>query len=357
MNRTSFQQQRGMTLIEVMIGLVIGMIVMLVIYQVVTTFEGQKRTTTEGAGAQENGLFAITALDRDLRMAGWGLTGTDAPECLGGIDSAASSGPMAALSLMPVRITDGGSGSDTITVTSGTSIAGNAPVQIVDLISSPSVERVVNSVIGMNRDDMVLAVNPDGSCNLGQVTSVQPGVNRIQRNPGGFNAPWSVRKSWPAEQVGTKFYNLGTLLNRTYRVNPGNGTSGAALETQDLDAAAWVGAADNIVSMKAQYGIAPTGSQVVNQWSSATGLWSAPGVTEAARIKAIRLFIVARSPIIEKRDQAGSCATTTAAPQPLWQQSATPVVVNLSSNPLWQCFRYRSFETVIPLRNVLWANS
>lgn len=355
MHALDSSKERGTSLVEVMIGLVIGMIVILVIYQIVTTFEGQKRTTTEGAGAQENGLFAITALERDIRMAGWGLVGATVPDCHAGVYAMDNGVSNASFALTPVRIIDGGTAPDTITVKSGTSIASSSPTQVTRVLSNASAELEIYSVMGIQDNNAVLVVNTDGTCTLSQVTQVQAGPRLIQRNPGGanpMNPNGGIRSAWPAESIDAQLYNFGSFTSRTYQVNPGVNALVGTLEMQDLGIAA-SGVADNIVSIKAQYGVAPSGSQVVNQWVNATGAWANPVAADVARIKAVRLFIVARSPVLEKRDASGACVATPSAPKPRWQ-NGDPVVISLTATPNWKCYRYRSFETVVPLRNVLW---
>src|SRR6266567_8041701 len=65
--------QRGFSLIEIMIGLVIGLIAVLVIYQVYAVSEGFKRNTTAAGEAQINGLFATFVLGIELGNAGAGI--------------------------------------------------------------------------------------------------------------------------------------------------------------------------------------------------------------------------------------------------------------------------------------------
>lgn len=72
MNRAlSFsRQQAGMSLVELMIALVIGLILMLGVTQVFIASHAASRLS-EGVGrAQENGRFALDFLERDIRMAG-----------------------------------------------------------------------------------------------------------------------------------------------------------------------------------------------------------------------------------------------------------------------------------------------
>ena len=64
---------RGFTLVEIMVGVLIGLIGTVVIFQVFAVSEGQKRTTTGAGDAQQNGVFALFQVERDLRTAGFGL--------------------------------------------------------------------------------------------------------------------------------------------------------------------------------------------------------------------------------------------------------------------------------------------
>jgi type IV pilus assembly protein PilW len=56
------------------------------------------------------------------------------------------------------------------------------------------------------------------------------------------------------------------------------------------------------------------------------------------------------------------CDTTTAAPR--WSGSdwaGSPwnfnVALDLSADENWRCYRYKTFETTVTLRNWIWANS
>jgi type IV pilus assembly protein PilW len=131
--------------------------------------------------------------------------------------------------------------------------------------------------------------------------------------------------------------------------------------------ATWKVVAGNIVAVVAQYGIANAGSQSVNCWTDAVDKtsatdcsagknWAAPADAEIRRIKAIRVAIVARSAqLIPKTN--GACTTTTAAPV-AWVDStgsSTPPVIDLAGIPDWGCYRYKVYQTIIPVRNVIWG--
>jgi len=98
--------QAGFSLIEILVGLVIGLLVSLVIMQVFTVYEGQKRTTTGASDAQTNGSIALYAITKELKMAGYGLLpATDgAPlNC-----TTLTFGATGITDISPVIITDGG---------------------------------------------------------------------------------------------------------------------------------------------------------------------------------------------------------------------------------------------------------
>src|SRR6266498_4564248 len=75
--------QGGFGLIEIMVGLVIGLIAVLVIYQVFTVSEGFKRNTTAAGEAQMNGLFSTFVLGMELGNGGaaMAVSRTDLASC------------------------------------------------------------------------------------------------------------------------------------------------------------------------------------------------------------------------------------------------------------------------------------
>src|SRR5262245_36237149 len=71
--RRTDSRQAGLPLIELMVGMAIGMIATIIIVQVMSVFEAQKRQTTGSADAQTNGGIALYSIARELQMAGFGL--------------------------------------------------------------------------------------------------------------------------------------------------------------------------------------------------------------------------------------------------------------------------------------------
>ncbi|MDX8378893.1 MAG: PilW family protein [Gallionella sp.] len=356
--------QRGVTLIELMIGLVLGLIASLAIFTTISTFEKQRTTTGSGANMQQNGLLALYSIEQDMRMAGFGL-----------INSATNPGtlPCAKLNdrdISPVHITDGGTGSDAITSHRldsdiGGMVTGGAAAK---LTSDP----VANPITVSN-----LTVDTNASIHLNDYLL----ISHVSKNCTGFKA--TTLPSITASTVGpppAAAPSYGTVINLG-QLPPGQTTPAIPSLQYKLDAShnlihtadggtSWNTVASNIVDMQMQYGVANTGSQSVTCWTDATGSacagtdWANPIAAEVLRIKAIRIALVARSAQKDNKvDATGACSTTPAAPISWVQPTTTPTssaapVIDLSATvgADWACYRYKVYQTVIPLRNVIWGN-
>jgi len=338
----------GFSLVEIMVGLVIGLLTILVIMQLFAGFEGQKRTTTSGADAQENGQIALLTMERDIRMAGYGIANSAALGCL--INSSYNGVTQAARPLIPVQITDGGVGPDRVRVLYSTSSRGAIASTIT--VDHPPQSSVifVNSTLGMAVKDLVIAFEPGKDCTLMQVTLVDNGLPKLHHQS---TSPWNPpggQNIFPKPDgyaKGALLFNFGSLVDRTYRVDVNK-----SLEAFDFSTQATEILADNVVNIQARYGVAPVGSQSVNEWVDATGVWANPSPTDIKRIKAVRIAVVARSSLREKPGENGVCHTTSVAPVS-WPGGPA---VDLTDDPDWQCYRYKVYETIVPLRNILWAN-
>jgi type IV pilus assembly protein PilW len=149
------------------------------------------------------------------------------------------------------------------------------------------------------------------------------------------------------------------------------------LRASDLteSAAAAQVAVSDIVSIKALYGFdttpaalwLPDSGLTVSEWSRAMIDADDDGVIgnpqDYQRIAAIRLAVVARSREPDKKPGSG-CVATAAAPvvfsteEPLGV-ATIPITVNVDvagapDADYWRCYRYRAFETIVPIRNAGW---
>lgn len=353
--------QAGFSLVEIMIGLVIGLLVTLVISQVMSVFEGQKRSTTGMADAQTNGAIALYNIGRELQFAGYpimptGLAGVaDSPlEC-----TVFTYGTTGITSISPVTITDGVAAtgvnaSDTITMRYGDSQSGGVPA----IIKANPVGQVVSvdNNFGCKVNDISL-VSDGINCDLSTVTAVT-----------GTAIPMSVTlQNTNGATVGTNLSCLGAWNTVIYAVNQTTGN----LE-RSVNGAAAVPVVAGVVNIQAQYGVSNTvSSNQVNQWVDANGAWAEPlSVASRNRIKSVRVAIVARNPKIEPAAVTSACSSISAAtPSGLctWAGiSVAGAITTASPAPTldlspgdtnWARYHYRVFETVMPLRNIVWSRA
>lgn len=351
MKTTSHQSQasqRGFGLVEIMIGMVIGLLASIVIVQIMSKFENNKRVTTGSADAQTNGAIALFNLERELQMAGYPLTPsqTSPLKCTtltidGTVDATS------AKRLSPVIITDGGAtGNDSITVRYGTSASGGIPTKITALVGN---DVTVKSNFGCQLNDVTL-ITVDTACAISKVN--QNVVTPAVLETGTVNLDDITLANPAATSSEVNLACLGTWNTVLFAINNSN------LERNGIPVVT------DVVGLQAQYGIsAAANSNTIVNWVDATGIWDAGALNVANRnlIKGIRVAVIARSPKIEPFAVTTACSSQTAAnPTGLcaWDGSAFPAPrIDLSgTDPNWLFYRYRAFETTIPFRNLIWSN-
>ncbi len=357
--------QEGFSLIELMISVVISLLGMVVIFQVLTVWDSSKRTTTSGSDAQIAGTIGIFNLDRDLKLAGYGF-GTVPSNILGCTVQALNSSSAASnFQFLPLVITQGagatagtgeGGAPDSITVLYGNS---NFFVDSQRFNSSTATTKKTRSRTGLMRGDLVVvADNPTpptaANCALVEVTD-DSNADRLtfdhaavtytkfgasSPTPSKFNPAGGPTYGFSAGRL----FNLGPSPTRnTWQIRTGGvlSWSSSIMVTPVQDVA------EGIVDLQAQYG---TGSPVT---------WSATAPTDWTTLQAVRVAILSRSQQFEKEQ------VTPTAPQYFgntYSFNMTNVFGASSSSTAgdpnnWRHYRYRIYEKVVPLRNVIWGGS
>jgi type IV pilus assembly protein PilW len=195
--------------------------------------------------------------------------------------------------------------------------------------SAPANAVVVGARLGHVADGSAAALwNGDGVTNLTSAT--YPAASTYLVNLGR-----------PADFV-YRSYRIGngSLVLDSFSAQTGNVT------TQELY--------PGIVDLQAVYGKAlGANPQQVTQWNSAdpaldTADSSGAVINGWSRVVALRIAVVARSQTFEK----GLVTTTTNGPR--WKpDGVNGTTFDLSTNPDWQHYRYKVYETVVPLRNMI----
>ncbi len=359
---------RGFSLVELMVAVLIGLIGTVVIFQVFAVFEGQKRTATGAGDAQQNGLLALTSLERDARMAGYGINYLPLVGCT--VSAYDSTGTRSfTFSLVPVSMTDGASGApDTVTFAYGTSGMLIQPGKLTLSSAAGVSTSAVDSVYGFLQGDLIIIGNsgasPATNCTMRQITAVPPATatpNTLNHDSGAgatmrYNNPAGLGVAYPAwdqtVMTGGRVFTFGAAppANPPVTTVPVVGTYSVVsnqLNFQNVitDTAA-TPIVDGIVQLQAQYGY-----DTNNDGTIQSGEWQTTAPAVWSRVLAMRIAVLARSPQPEKPDPTTFvCNTTTATPT--WSGgNIDPSVTNPTD---WQCYRYRVFETQVPVRNLIW---
>jgi type IV pilus assembly protein PilW len=343
--------QRGFSLVEIMVGLAIGMLALLVVLQIFSIFERQKQVTTGTADAQTNGSVALYNISRELRLAGYPImyssvaTSETPLECTNWDYHTADTGIS---EIFPVSISDGAAASgvnssDTLTIRYGNSPMGGIPVNISDMGPGLNVVQV-RSNLGCSPKDFALISNKL-ECALTTISEV------------------SATSTVPVTYTLTHLTPVSTIKPGANIACLGNQWSTVTFSVVDGNLARnGTVMVEGIVNIQAQYGISDNpNSNNVTQWVEPSGAqWSIPSVFDRNRIKAIRVAVVARNSKMEGVDVTNACSGYAIAnPSGLcaWAGSvASPApAITLAGDPNWKKYRYRVFETIIPLRNIIWS--
>jgi type IV pilus assembly protein PilW len=328
---------------------------------VMSVFEAQRRSTTGSADAQTNGGIALYSIGRELQMGGFPMfPGVDTPlSC-----TTTTYGGTGITGLTPVSITDGvavagvSTASDTITIRYGSPTTSGATTGVPSIISTspPYAPDPLAVPVGSNLGCAVgdaTVINTGATCAMSTVTAVTAaGVTPITVKLGDITGAASGANlacvgAWT--EVTYAVNQATSDLNRTARVN---GVAGAATPS-----------VAGVVMIQAQYGISATAnSNQVTQWVDPSGgTWAAPTVANRNRIKAVRIAVIARNTQRETSNVSTACSSTTAATPTgvcAWAGtvgSPAPTVDLSQGDANWARYRYRVFETIVPLRNVIWS--
>lgn len=382
------QTQRGFSMAELLVSVLIGMLALVFVMRTTISFETNRRSTIGGSDSMQNGVIALFSMENDAAQSGWGLNDALLMGCPAlfydsqNYANANVAGGVA-LTLAPVAVVFGGANPDQISFYSGTSESGTGSVGISAVAAAGSTVLNIDQVPWGFRAGDVLAIAPTtvgGNCAIAQVSAVVQAPTQIQiANDGTLTTRFNQAGGLLTGPFGiaqAKVFNLGqgnSLAFHTWDVN--NGV--LRLRSTDLNVSsnAPVSAVSGIVSIKALYGFdtrtgaafTPDSGMNIGQWSAgmidadADGVVGGPG--DFQHLSAIRLAVVARSREAEKPDATGTCPSTTAVLPTVFasQQPAgiatVPIQVNVAvtgDTVDWTCYRYRTFETIVPLRNSGW---
>ena len=352
---------QGLGLTDLIVGLAIGLLATLVIIKVSLLFEARRKSTTGIADAQMNASYALANLARDVRMAGHGLGPAEALGCF--VRRTLGTTVLPDWELWPVTIIDGVDGApDTLLVLSSGKAQSLTAARLIAPYTVSSDVLMVNSTLGMTvGDTLLLHESGNTQCPLIKVTGIPTGDYRVRHT----SLPSGLLTA-TAYQEGAAVINLGAIHYQRYTINASNQLLLERYDgTADATADMWQASAfaSDVVSLQAQFGYDAratlSGALRVTRWNSAFIDANSNGTTgdidDLRRILAIRIAVVSRS--AERSDQGCSSAMPTwrAANETTGVMEDTPIAVDTIAD--WACYRYRVFQTEIPLRNLIWSDS
>lgn len=389
------RQLKGFGLVELMVSVVVALVSMISIYQIFGVNEAYRRSSMGGSGAQINGGVAIMQIQKDTERSGMGIGDLDALNCN------VVSRVLDDFPLLPVIIQSGGT-SDNITLLYGSGIVGGGQVAQLDEISADRTDSQFANVLGGQSvavgDLMIASQLPPKSppptppdCPLFQVTCTN--ATPCAGTPASTNG-FSIghaNNNWNSTDAGepfpdslskmTRLYNMGRLTRRSYCVYlTGNSNScpdfpkdtklvnGSLISRDALDAnnaadGSWQTVTENVIQLKAEYGLDTNAVGTINASNFVT--WQKAAPAEWKQVLAIRFAVLVRASNPQRPNRAGTCADdatnnyTATTPADAFTKPAKPYYLGWSgADPLkqptnadWQCYRYSVHETVVPLRN------
>lgn len=373
----------GFSLVELMVSIVIGLLALLFATRMMTDSESNKDGALGGSESMQNGMMAMFSISADAEQAGYGLNDPILAGCdtifmdrKGFALAAAMRGATEVHPLAAAVITNGGEGPDDVTLYAGSATSGTATVRLISNYNGGTQIALDRAPYGFAVGDVIVAApeDGDGQCALAQISTLanDPAMLGFASTADRFNNG-GLGRNFPGSA--TRVFNLGRSANlpfHTWRVDDGV----LRLRATNLGNSGGDGeaVADNIVSLKAQYGFDtravaafdPELGMQVREWSNTMIDADGDGVTgnpgDYQRVAALRIAVVARNKSPQRVAASGTCNTTTEAlevfktAQPSGV-TAVPVTLDLdveADSVDWKCYRYRAFETVVPLRNAGW---
>jgi type IV pilus assembly protein PilW len=359
---------RGFTLVELMVALAIGMIISLGAASALIAFGASRGRSLGDDAVLENSSVFLFSLAQEVKNSGLSpLDPNNTVVCTQYNFSSTDGTLLDGAAIYPVQIIDGGpTGSDEIAVAFTGSILGKSGTRLIADMPSAASDLQVASSTGFNFGDVITVGTSDGGspCTVMQISAIAPaGPNATLSHAPGSGLPYNPAdpstqfSTAPAYPAGSLVFGSGGLSYVTYQV----GANGLQV-VDNLTRPAQVGpVADGVVFIKAQYGVS-TGIGEPLQWVSAgSAPWNSLTPALAAQIRAIHVGLIVRnSQLIQPSVHGGQCdATTGTAPGSpgnpyLWPNGPTvDLAAALGANPNWACYKYRGFDRVIPLKNVL----
>jgi len=369
--------QRGFSLVELMVAVVIGLALTLAVTTIMVRYESGRRVLTSSNDLSLTTAFVSYQLDRELRSAGSGFA--QSPEIFGCVlrvsrgnaqilpSAAAFPAPFDQVNtsprLVPVLIHAGlgAGGSDVLAVLTGASGLGELGID-VKVASATAASLRIRNTVGIAADDLVLVGEQGRGCLLQQVASAFVGGATELISFGGtyaaaevdglrlldFSNSANLSRVWP----------LGNVVGRAPQMQLLGVSANATLVSYDLlrlnGGTDILPLANGVVDMRALYGVDTNKDGRIDNWVKPADLYTAASLSDGTApsqarlntILAVRVGLVLRSDRVEATALSPSSIV-------LFNDLPAGVKYTRALNATEQLQQFRGVEFTVPLRNVM----
>lgn len=378
----------GFTIIEAMVGLVVGLAIAIAAASVLKVTGSTQRSTHSTADASQAGAYVLQLLDRWVRSAGTGFSpsapyaygcrllaskaGTQIlprPSALPAPFASVDTGGSGLFRLAPVVIGNNqttpnvsGSGSDVLIVMGGAAGQAEAPMPFSALSQSSALQ--VASTVGLSASDLLLVADQ-------QPASSGPSDCLIEQVSSTFSATSlstiDLAGSYYAATIGsvalTGVSSLGAVmgLGNVAAGNPpnflvfgvGDHNTLYSYDLLQTSSTPLQPLADGVFELHGLYAVDSDADGLADSWVAPTGTYalsamldgSSAAAAKLRSVKAIRVGLILRT--------ARNDATDTPASLTLFGDLGASLTYTRSLSSAERKYRYRTMEITIPLRNNL----
>lgn len=276
-NRAARSRQRGLTMVEIMVAVAVGLLLTAGAIQIFITSKQAYRTTEALSRVQENGRYGLHFLARDIRGASFYGCAQDVE-----VNNVVTNGGGAFdFDGEPIEGTEGGAGPDSITLRFAVQ---NSGIAISQQMPNTAANLFLNDSSSITPGDIMIVTDCE-SADIFTVTSNNTANNNIGHNSGNNSFPHenSTQKMSKSYGVGAMVFNA---TERTYSIvnNDLQRTVNGAAEVL----------VDDVEDLQIEYGIDTDNDLTVNTYVAADVVDLDPGL-EWSNAVAVRIAVTARS--------------------------------------------------------------
>ncbi len=331
-------------MLELMVGIVISLLVGLAAATGAATFLAAQRQSVGVSGAIINADTALAVVREEASSAGLGFFADGSLLCPRMNLSNGTAVIMDDSPFIPVWVTPDGSNSRLDIISSG-NVTGAATVRLGDtsLAESAEVTSLLPAAVG--QAILLAPVDTSDPCVVRTVTANAAATSTAPQTVSYANASTArfnraTFTNSPLFLERSRMALLGDLRWTRFRLNGTNLVMERPLEGTSATLA------HNVTAFRVEYGMAGVGSTALAAWTPANAASAPVAASNLARLRALRIGVVTRSPQREKPLASGACTASSGLPV-LFGAATTADVSD------WQCFRFRTAQSVVPMRNLL----